>query len=133
MELVLWESMGVYLIQTFHPAQPVQVGSTQLCRLQPHWHHACLVRRTHTHRKEATTYGIVHATKASSYLTHTPVQSVKAANIQPVLVHHARHARQARRRLRAAQRLMTVNAQQARADLVEDRAQHVRPASTQRV
>ena len=83
-ERALWENMGLYLVQTFHPAQTVQVGNMQLRSLQPRWHHACLVRRIHTHRAEATTYGIVHATKASSYLPHIPVQSVKVANIQPV-------------------------------------------------
>ena len=83
-ERALWENMGLYLVQTFHPAQTVQVGNIQLRRLQPRWHYACLVRRTHTRRAEATTYGIVHASQAPSYLPHIPVQSVKAANIQPV-------------------------------------------------
>ena len=83
-ERALWENMGLYLVQTFHPAQTVQVGNIQLRRLQPRWHYACLVRRTHTRRAEATTYGIAHATKASSYLRHISVQYVKAANIQQV-------------------------------------------------
>ena len=83
-ERALWENMGLYLVQTFHPAQTVQVGNIQLRRLQPRWHHASLVRRTHTRRAEATTYGIALATKASCYLPRIPVQSVKVANIQPV-------------------------------------------------